>query len=231
MKRRNNDKKGILERAIDQEIGNPDKEDPKEIRRLELVQAATELFLKYGYRKTSMGDVATRAGVAKGTLYLYFQSKAELLLRVLTEEKRCFMDRLAPIEDSSLSSKAKLRHFLIVALTAGREMPLISRLISGDKELFVALKEFPEDLMLQRRKATIDLIAELLKQGITAHGWSRKDVGDRANVICAMMYFAHILDDPNVLGGMSRDKFAEVLSGVIVDGAGGWIDEKSPRKK
>lgn len=44
----------------------------------EIVQAATAVFLEQGYQRTQMGDVAERAGLAKGTLYLYFESKEAL---------------------------------------------------------------------------------------------------------------------------------------------------------
>ncbi len=49
----------------------------------EVVQAATAVFLEQGYRRTQMGDVADRAGLAKGTLYLYFESKEALFDAVL----------------------------------------------------------------------------------------------------------------------------------------------------
>lgn len=221
---KNETQQGIFARALDQEIGNPDKEDPKEIRRLEFVDAATDLFLKFGYRKTSMGDVASRAGVAKGTLYLYFQSKAELLLRALSEEKRRYSDRLAPIEDKSLTPAQRLRHFIMTLLTIGREMPLISRLIAGDKELFVALKEMPEELMEKRRNAGNELIASLLRDGVEVHGWKEEDVNERANVICGLTYFSSLLDDAHVLGGLERERFAQVMTDIIVSGAGGKFD-------
>ncbi|HEY9217969.1 MAG TPA: helix-turn-helix domain-containing protein [Phenylobacterium sp.] len=41
-----------------------------------ILEAAQELFTQLGFRRTSMDDVARRAGVAKGTLYLYFDNKA-----------------------------------------------------------------------------------------------------------------------------------------------------------
>lgn len=44
-----------------------------------LIHAARNLFLKYGFRRTSMDDVAKEADVAKGTLYLAFSSKEDLL--------------------------------------------------------------------------------------------------------------------------------------------------------
>ena len=49
----------------------------------ELVEAATAVFLEQGYRRAQMADVASRAGVAKGTVYLYFESKDALFDAVL----------------------------------------------------------------------------------------------------------------------------------------------------
>ena len=44
----------------------------------DLIEAATRVFLAQGYRRTQMGDVAAPLGVAKGTLYLYVESKEAL---------------------------------------------------------------------------------------------------------------------------------------------------------
>jgi AcrR family transcriptional regulator len=47
-------------------------------KRHAILDAALDLFRHYGYRRTSMEDIAGAAGVAKGTLYLYFESKEDL---------------------------------------------------------------------------------------------------------------------------------------------------------
>lgn len=49
----------------------------------DLVEAATAVFLEQGYRRTQMADVARRMGVAKGTVYLYVESKEALFDAVL----------------------------------------------------------------------------------------------------------------------------------------------------
>jgi len=49
-----------------------------------ILAAAEALLVQYGYRRTSMDDIAKKAGVAKGTLYLYFDSK-EAVFRTLQE--------------------------------------------------------------------------------------------------------------------------------------------------
>lgn len=49
-----------------------------------ILDAAERLFVRYGYRKSSMDDVAREAGIAKGTVYLYYSGK-EALFRALLE--------------------------------------------------------------------------------------------------------------------------------------------------
>jgi AcrR family transcriptional regulator len=55
----------------------------KEARPSELLDAALELFAEKGFAATRSEEVAARAGVSKGTLYLYFPSKEELLKAVI----------------------------------------------------------------------------------------------------------------------------------------------------
>src|SRR5436309_5432219 len=44
----------------------------------QLVRCATEVFIKHGYQRTQMADIAAALGVARGTLYLYVESKEAL---------------------------------------------------------------------------------------------------------------------------------------------------------
>ncbi len=65
---------------------------PKE-RFHDLIEAATAVFLEQGYRRTQMADVAARMGVAKGTVYLYVESKEALFHAVVR-----YADRTERIE-------------------------------------------------------------------------------------------------------------------------------------
>src|SRR6185436_19045993 len=57
----------------------------KEARPEEITAAALDLFVERGYANTRLEDVATLAGVSKGTLYLYFANKEELFKAVVRE--------------------------------------------------------------------------------------------------------------------------------------------------
>jgi TetR/AcrR family transcriptional regulator len=63
----------------------PKRERRKEARPGELVKAALELFVEKGFAATRVDEVATRAGVSKGTLFLYFPSKEDLFKAVIRE--------------------------------------------------------------------------------------------------------------------------------------------------
>lgn len=57
----------------------------KEARPEEITAAALELFVERGFANTRLEDVAARAGISKGTLYLYFENKEDLFKAVVRE--------------------------------------------------------------------------------------------------------------------------------------------------
>jgi AcrR family transcriptional regulator len=58
---------------------NPPRRQPPDVRREQILDAAQQVLLRRGPAAATMADVADTASVAKGTVYLYFASKAELL--------------------------------------------------------------------------------------------------------------------------------------------------------
>ena len=75
-----------IARQIDAFI-KPEAEGRQARTRERILRAATDLFVAYGYRKTSIEDIAGAARVAKGTVYLYYDNKAELLLHAIALQK------------------------------------------------------------------------------------------------------------------------------------------------
>ena len=52
-------------------------------RRQQLLEAATWVFARKGYRRAGISDIIARAGVARGTFYLYFDSKEQVFLAIV----------------------------------------------------------------------------------------------------------------------------------------------------
>jgi AcrR family transcriptional regulator len=68
----------------------PRREQKKALARRRILEAAREIFFRDGFMATNLDEVAQRAGVAKGTLYRYFDSKAELYVAVLAHDGEIF---------------------------------------------------------------------------------------------------------------------------------------------
>ncbi len=62
------------------------KEILSEWRRHEVIDAACRIFARLGYAATNVEDIAKEAGMAKGTVYLYFKSKEEVFIAVLARD-------------------------------------------------------------------------------------------------------------------------------------------------
>ena len=86
----------------------------KEARPGELLAAALDLFVEKGFAATRVEEVAQRAGVSKGTLFLYFPSKEELFKAVVRQSMTArFFEWSAEVDDFTGSSADLLRHGML----------------------------------------------------------------------------------------------------------------------
>jgi TetR/AcrR family transcriptional regulator, fatty acid metabolism regulator protein len=84
------------------------KERQREERERLILQAGEALILEKGYNETSMDDIAARVGVSKGTLYLHFASKEDLLLAIMETNLRAFAESMTAIISSESAPREKL---------------------------------------------------------------------------------------------------------------------------
>ena len=85
------------------------REQKKAISRRRILESAREIFFRDGFMAANLDHVAQSAGVAKGTLYRYFESKAELYVAVLAEDGEIFEHKLRETVVSSLSATDQIR--------------------------------------------------------------------------------------------------------------------------
>ncbi len=76
---------------------------PPEIRREELMDAAQRLFLEKGFAATSVAEIVDAADVAKGTFYLYFQTKDDVLKALQARFVELFCERIDAVARASAS--------------------------------------------------------------------------------------------------------------------------------
>ena len=99
-----------------------------------ILNAALSLFVHYGYDKTTIADIAAKAGVSKGAIYLHFQSKTDLFNALLLREMEVYGESwLKLIEaDPKGGTIGGMYKNMLYALTSS---PLISALFGQDKKV------------------------------------------------------------------------------------------------
>lgn len=88
-------------------------EEQKESQRKKLLVKGKELMLQYGIKKTTVDDIVNACKIAKGTFYLYFNSKEDFFCRLITDINQHFFamaERLI-IESNGMEMKSKMKLF------------------------------------------------------------------------------------------------------------------------
>lgn len=138
----------------------------KEARPEEITAAALDLFVERGYANTRLEDVAARAGVSKGTLYLYFANKEDLFKAVLREALIARMAEFRDIVDSYQGSSFDLLRMLVMGWwerIGSKPISGIPKLILSEARNFPEIARFYLDEVVRPGRA---MLAAVLKRGM-----------------------------------------------------------------
>ncbi|RYZ05680.1 MAG: TetR/AcrR family transcriptional regulator [Comamonadaceae bacterium] len=165
------------------------RERRKEARPGELLDAALDLFVEKGFAATRSEEVAARAGVSKGTLFLYFQSKEELFRAVVREN---ISGRFAEWNDEfdafEGSTADMVRHCLRVwwdRLGATRASG-ITKLMISEARNFPELTAFYQQEVI---RPAHDLLRRILQRGVARGEFRPLDIDYAVYSISAPMIF------------------------------------------
>jgi AcrR family transcriptional regulator len=199
-------------------VGDDEPKTAKERKKRRILDAATELFITQGYRKTSIDEVARQAAVAKGTVYLYFKNKSDLLFHAIALEKSRYVGEAMAILSGDLPPQEKLRAYLTEVFCLITQMPLIARLLGGDRELLVAM----EDLGGFGADSALDLqasfFAYLLRRAAPKGAFTPEQIDARAQVLAGLMYGGADLMDERLHPGTTVREYAATLADMLTDG-------------
>jgi len=162
----------------------------KEDRPQEITEAALTAFAEKGYAATRVDDVAKRAGVSKGLLYLYFKTKEDLFKAVIRSFVVPRIDALTAIVDSSeLSAEEFLRgpFFEFVKTLPGSPISIVIRLMIAEGPKHPDLLQFYWDNVVSRGLAAI---TELLERGVQQGEFRRSVVNELPHLFAMPVLFS-----------------------------------------
>lgn len=131
-------------------------------RRERIVLSAIRAFGQLGYKRVSVDEIARKAGVAKGTVYLACKNKEDLYYQAVLREVREFLAEVGRNFDPRMPADELLEKCTRDGLRVLRERPLVRQLLAWH------LDELPEwrARFMELRDMTQSAIAEILRIGV-----------------------------------------------------------------
>jgi AcrR family transcriptional regulator len=168
-------------------------------RPAELLAAALDLFVERGYANTRLDDVAARAGVSKGTLYLYYANKEDLLKAVVRAGLISPLLEAREVIARFPGTSAELLGLVVHGWweRIGRSaLSGIPKLILAEARNFPEIARFYFEEVVQPGQATM---AEVIQRGIDRGEFRKVDA----------MHAAHLLTAPFLLIGSWRTSMVD----------------------
>jgi len=137
-----------------------------------ILESAVRVFAKYGFYQSTISQIAKEAGVADGTIYLYFKNKDDILVQSFSYKIKQVFERFKKEVEKGQTAKDKLinliRHHLKV-FQGDRDMAVLYQTETHQS------KRLAEDQIKEMSKMYLDIISEIVEQG-QQEGNIRKDL-------------------------------------------------------
>lgn len=195
----------------------------KEARPDEILAAALESFAARGFAATRLEDVAARAGISKGTLYLYFHGKEELFEAVVRATLLPNLERIEALAATFEGPSAQLLERLLLTLAGvvSSQAGAIPKLVIAEAGNFPKLARFYLDEVIRRG---LRLIGAILRRGIARGEFRRVDVDHAVFCVIAPILLAALwknslephAEAPLDAQGLARSHLDLLLRGLEV---------------
>lgn len=166
---------------------SPSRQRRKQARPQELLRSALELFVAKGFSATRSDEVAARAGVSKGTLYLYFPSKEELFKAVVRNNIASLIAEGQRIADAFEGSSEELLRLLMHAWwrrVGDTDAGGIFKIIMAEVRNFPELAQFYTDEVIL---PAYRLVSGTLQRGIDRGEFRAVPVREATQMLIAPM--------------------------------------------
>jgi AcrR family transcriptional regulator len=161
------------------------REERKALQRGRILEAAREIFFRDGFVAANLDEVALSAGVAKGTLYRYFESKGDLYVALLAENGRVFEERMREVAFAKGTAADRIRQLGRFYFGHWTRNPtyfqifwaLENQAVTGDlpKQAVAAVIRLWEDCL--------HILADVIRSGVDSGEFGACDTWEVANIL------------------------------------------------
>ncbi len=169
----------------------------KEARRREIIEAAFREFSSRGFTATRLDDVAERAGIGKGTIYLYFESKESLFEEMIRQNLFPARDAQAEFVTEFKGSAAELLTIHLknlYLLYQNEKIALLLAMMLGESNRFPVLNDFILKEIIGKSQ---QVFSNIIQKGVESGEFRETNIATYSQIIIAQLYYV-LLDKCNL---------------------------------
>ncbi len=144
----------------------------KDDKRSRIIKAAVKVFAQQGFYNAKVSEIAQNAGIAAGTIYLYFKNKDEILISIFEEEMAKFISKVSKEIESAADVKNKLRVFAKTHLDFVKKNPRLAQVFQLELR---QSNKFIKEYAGSKLKEYLNVAGDIIEEG-QRHGVIRKDI-------------------------------------------------------
>jgi AcrR family transcriptional regulator len=158
----------------------------------EILEAAMSLFVEKGFSSTRLDDVAERAGISKGTLYLYFNDKEDIFKQVLISAavpKMEMVESMIKNHTGAIEGLVKNITSILGDVVISTPLGALPKLVISEAGNFPHLAEFHRDNVLKRLQ---DIFASVVKLGIKKGEFKKRPPLEAARSLMSSIFLCAV---------------------------------------
>ena len=193
------------------------RDDKKAKQRQRILDAAREVFFRDGFMQANLDEVASLAGVAKGTLYRYFENKADLYVAILVENGQAFEERMRAAAATEGSARDKIRalgRFYFEHWTQHSEYFQIFWALENQNVIGDLPKELVDDVTTLWENC-LQVLADAIQRGVDQGAFAPCDAWEVANILWTvangLIQTEHVAPRRELRGGDLQQVFDDMV--------------------
>ena len=127
-----------------------------------ILEASVKVFADHGFHQSTVSQIAKKAGVADGTIYLYFKNKEDILVQIFNYKTKQIFERFREVVGSADNPIEKLRNLIRRHLQEFQQDRNLAVVYLAETR---QINRVMEDQIKIMSKMYFDLVAEILEQG------------------------------------------------------------------
>jgi len=205
-------------------VGQPKFQRRAEERPGEICAAALEVFAEKGFAAAKLDEIARRAGVSKGTLYLYFKDKEQLFRAVVRDAVVPNVENLrTALIQTGLPFAELVRLFLAQFVEITNRVPVgaVAKMVISESRNFPELAKVWHDEVVSKALGTVTALIEMAQaRGEVRAGDARLHTFTLMGPMMMGIIYRETLEpiggEPLDLGALARQHVETVLAGLLV---------------